>query len=67
MDKTEMKNLSIVDLKKEGESLKKELFNLKLGMISGQVKDVSQFGKLRKKVAQVLTYLNLKVKNERTK
>jgi len=67
VDKTEMKNLSIVDLKKEGESLKKELFNLKLGMISGQVKDVSQFGKLRKKVAQVLTYLNLKVKNERTK
>ena len=51
-----MKNLDSETLLKEADSLKKELFNLKLGILSGQVKDFSQFKKLRKKIAQTLTY-----------
>jgi len=64
MDKAEMKNLDAATLKNEIEHSKKELFNLKLGVISGQVKDYSQFRKLRTKIARALTYLNQK---ERTK
>ena len=43
---------------KELASLQKELFNLKLGKASGQIKDYSQFKKLRRKVAQCLTQIN---------
>ena len=60
MDKAELRNLDVVALAKESELLKKELFNLRLSMISGQVKDISQFRKLRAKIARVFTYLNQK-------
>lgn len=58
MEKTGLKKLDAVALKNEVAQLKKELFNLKLNMITGQVKDTSQFRKLRVKIAQALTYLN---------
>ena len=47
-------------LKQEVASLKKELFNLKLTKITGQLKDLSQFRKLRVQIARTLTYLNQK-------
>lgn len=49
-------------LSKEIEATKKELFNLRLNMVAGQVKDVSQFKKLKVKVARALTMLNKKNK-----
>ena len=57
MDKVNLKKLDAVALKNEVVQLKKELFNLRLNMITGQVKDMSQFKKLRVKIAQALTYL----------
>ena len=67
MDKAEMKKLDAAALKKEADLLKKELFNLKLSLITGQVKDVSQFRKLRVKIAHALTYSNQKKDNKETK
>ncbi len=58
MDKKELKNLDTQALKQEVASLKKELFNLKLSKITGQLKDFSQFRKLRVQIARALTYLN---------
>lgn len=58
MDKKELKNLDKQALKQEIVSLKKELFNLKLTKITGQLKDLSQFRKLRVQIARALTYLN---------
>ena len=60
-----MKNLDSKSLFKEAESLKKELFNLKLEVLSGQVKDFSQFRKLRVKIAQTLTYAEQKSEREK--
>ena len=60
MDKKELKNLDTEALKQEIASLKKELFNLKLTKITGQLKDLSQFKKLRVQIARALTYLNQK-------
>jgi len=60
MDKKELKNLDTEALKQEVVSLKKELFNLKLNKITGQLKDLSQFKKLRVQIARALTYLNQK-------
>ena len=50
----ELKKLEISALVQEAESLKKELFNLKIGKVTGQVKDISQFHKLRRQIARVL-------------
>ena len=60
MDKKELKNLDSEALKQEVASLKKELFNLKLTKITGQLKDLSQFRKLRVQIARALTYLKQK-------
>ena len=65
MDKAEMKKLDATALRKEADLLKKELFNLKLSLITGQVKDVSQFKKLRVKIATALTYSNKKKDNKK--
>lgn len=48
---------NVVALRKEINALRKELFNLKLNKLSGQIKDTSQFSKLRVKIAQKLTLL----------
>ena len=55
-----MKNLDASSLEKEVNLLKKELFNLKLSSMTGQVKDFSQFKKLRINIARAQTYLNAK-------
>ena len=57
VEKKDLKKLDIAALKQEVESLKKELFNLNLSKITGQVKDVSQFGKLKVQIARALTFL----------
>lgn len=58
MDFTEMKKKDAAFLRNEVNSLKKELFNLKLTTLAGQGKDNSQFKKLRVKIAQCLTLIN---------
>jgi large subunit ribosomal protein L29 len=60
MDKKELINLDKESLNKEIASLRKELFNLKMNRISGQVKDTSQFKKLRIQVARIQTFLKSK-------
>jgi ribosomal protein L29 len=67
MDKNELKKLDAAALRNEVMLLKKELFNLKLNLISGQVKDMSQFKKLRTKIAQTLTFANMKQQEKKNK
>lgn len=57
MNKKDLVNLDKDSLNKEIISLRKELFNLKMNRISGQVKDTSQFKKLRREVARIQTFL----------
>ena len=60
MTKNELRNLDIAALENEAKSLKKEIFNLQLGLMTGQVKDTSQFRKLRVAIAQALTFARQK-------
>ncbi|MFA5306290.1 MAG: 50S ribosomal protein L29 [Candidatus Babeliales bacterium] len=53
--KEDLKKMDASALKIEAESLRKELFNLKLGLLTGQVKDTSQFKKIRCQIARILT------------
>lgn len=57
MKKDDLKKLSNSEIQKELKQLKKELFDLKMNIDSGEVKDFSQFGKIRKNIARCLTYL----------
>lgn len=56
-EKKDLKTLDVVALKQEVDSLRKELFNLKLNKITGQVKDYTQYGKLKTQIARALTYI----------
>ena len=56
----EMKKLEKPVLQKEVDQLKKGFFNLKLSFSAGEVKDFSQFKKLRADIARCLTFLNQK-------
>lgn len=62
MNKEELKKLDSKSLSEEVFKLKKELFNLKLNLSGGEIKDYSQFKKLRANIAQALTFLNEKEK-----
>lgn len=59
---------NVQNLRKEIHACRKELFNLKLSMASGQVKDTSQFKKMRKKIARLFTQMSqqaqVQTKNE---
>ena len=65
MNKDDIKKMDTSLLRKEVFRLKKELFNLKLSISGGQVKDFSQFKKLRSDVARCLTFLNQKTEKSK--
>ncbi|PCI73732.1 50S ribosomal protein L29 [Candidatus Dependentiae bacterium] len=58
----EIKKKNTVELREVVQSLKKEYFDLKMGLAIGQVTDFSQMRKVRVKIAQALTLLNMKKK-----
>ena len=51
----ESKQLDIQTLRKKVEQLRFELFRLRMSRATAHVKDYSQFSKLRKNIARVLT------------
>jgi ribosomal protein L29 len=55
-----MKKKNEAELNAEVLALKKEYFDLKISAATGQVSDNSQFRKIRVKIAQALTLLNMK-------
>lgn len=59
-EKDEIKQLNMAQLKEKIESLRRELFNLKLNASTAHIKDYSQFTKLRKNIARAETYLRQK-------
>lgn len=54
-----IKKKNEAELKIDVLALKKEYFNLKISAGTGQVSDNSQFRKIRVKIAQALTLLNM--------
>lgn len=56
----DLKKLSDTEIQKEVKQLKKELFDLKMNLDTGEIKNFSQFGKIRKDVARCLTFLKQK-------
>lgn len=64
METKNFKNLDLTSLKNEVKSMKKEYLNLKMSVFSGQVKDFSQFKKLRRDIARACTHVRQKEINK---
>lgn len=52
--------LSVEDLQKKLDSTRQDLFGLRLNAVAEPVKDYSQYKKLRKQAARLLTALQIK-------
>lgn len=61
-EKQELKNMSMPDLEQKIVGLRKDYFTLLLNGATAHIKDYSQFKKLRRQLAQALTFLNEKRK-----
>lgn len=55
----ELRELNKEQLSEKLENYRRELFSLRLNKVTTHIKDYSQFAKLRKKIAQVMTCLNM--------
>ena len=62
--KTEIRNLSIKDLRAKIVELKKELFNLRFQHSIGELAQTSNLKNTRKKIAIAMTILNEKLREE---
>ncbi|HRN77688.1 MAG TPA: 50S ribosomal protein L29 [Candidatus Dependentiae bacterium] len=62
--KAELNQLNVGDLKIKLDQLRRELFTLRLNSSTAHVKDYSQFIKLRRTIARVLTQLRAKEQAE---
>ena len=58
MKKKEAKKLSSEQSTREIQKLKKDLFNMRFKKTSSSVEDTSQFSKIKKDVAKILTRMN---------
>ena len=55
-----IQQLSVEDLQKKLDGTRQDLFGLRVNSASTQVKDYSQYKKLRKQAARILTAMQLK-------
>ena len=56
----EVEKLSVDEVKKKINSIKKDLFNFRFRKINGQMEDTSKISQLKNDVAKLLTKLNQK-------
>ena len=59
-EREDFKSMDIGELKVKIDSFRRELFSLRLNASTAHVKDYSQFGKLRKRIARALSCLHNK-------
>ena len=60
MKDKKIKNMTTDQLKKEVDTLKKDLFNLRFRKINGQIENSAKFSEIKKQVARNLTKINIK-------
>jgi len=56
----EVEKLSVDEVKKKINSIKKDLFNFRFRKVNGQMEDTSKISQLKNDVAKLLTKLNKK-------
>jgi len=58
MKNKEINKLSIDELKKKANALKKDLFNFRFRKVNGQMEDTAKVSFTKKDIAKILTKLN---------
>ena len=59
---SELKNLTVDELKQEESDLRKELFNLRFQKATGEIENPMRMRHVRKNIARVLTVVSEKLK-----
>ncbi len=59
-EKQNLQQMGVSDLKEQLENSRRELFNVRLNASAAHVKDYSQFKKLRRSIARILTLIQQK-------
>ncbi len=57
---SEMRNMTIDELRQEQQDLKKELFNLNFQKVTGEIENPMRIRRVRKDIARILTVINEK-------
>jgi large subunit ribosomal protein L29 len=57
---SEMRNMTVDELRQEQQDLKKELFNLNFQKVTGEIENPMRIRQVRKDIARVLTVINEK-------
>ena len=60
MNANEVRKLSDEELEIEAKRLRRQIFDLRTQAVTEKIEDTSQFGKIRKDVARVLTEQNVR-------
>ena len=57
---SEMRNMTVDELRQEQQDLKKELFNLNFQKVTGEIENPMRIRRVRKDIARILTVINEK-------
>lgn len=64
---SELRNMTVDELKQKENDLRKELFNLRFQQVTGEIENPLRIRHVRKDIARVLTVINEKSKVESTR
>jgi large subunit ribosomal protein L29 len=64
MKGSELKEFSVDELEQKARELSEELFNLRIQHATGQLENTARIGQVKKDVARVNTFLNMKVQKK---
>lgn len=63
-EKENLKGLNIADLEKMLLEKRSKLVDLKFNLAAGKVKNIKEIKKIKKEIARILTFINLKKKGK---
>jgi large subunit ribosomal protein L29 len=61
---SELRTMTIEELRQEESSLRKELFNLRFQQVTGEIENPLRIRQVRKDIARVLTVINEKLREQ---
>jgi large subunit ribosomal protein L29 len=67
MRASEMKDLTVEELRQKEQDFKKELFNLRFQTVTGEIQNPKRIKAVRKDIARILTVITEKTKEQKNK
>ncbi len=67
MRASEMKDLTVEELRQKEQDFRKELFNLRFQTVTGEIQNPKRIKAVRKDIARILTVITEKTKEQKNK